>query len=104
MERIKYVEGYWNNTRNDYPEYPLPNHSDEAFDGKSLLITRLVFLEHSLDPEAYRGWSTCRLCGCMNGSREYVQGDWRWPEGLMHYIMVHNVEPSVGFKRDILCM
>ncbi len=49
----------------------------------------------------YRGSSTCRLCGCQNGSAEYrlVVGDkWVvWPEGARHYIEQHSVLPDPKF-------
>lgn len=47
----------------------------------------------------YRGSSTCRICGCHNGSKEYVYGGYRWPQGFRHYVEEHNVEPSEGFKK-----
>jgi hypothetical protein len=43
---------------------------------------------------AYGGWSTCRFnCeeGLFNGSEEYTDGEWIWPEGLAHYVERHNV-------------
>lgn len=46
---------------------------------------------------AYRGWSSCRMCGCLNGTREYQHGGWRWPEGYAHYIEQHNIVPTADF-------
>jgi hypothetical protein len=49
--------------------------------------------------QAYRGSSTCRVCGKTNGHREFIFGGYRWPEGYLHYVEEHNVEPSEGFKK-----
>jgi hypothetical protein len=54
------------------------------------------FIEH------YRGSSTCRCCGESNGYREFRIEDWCWPEGLMHYVKEHNVEPPEDFKQWVL--
>jgi hypothetical protein len=40
---------------------------------------------------AYCGFSCCRICGICNGSREFTDGDWAWPEGLAHYVEAHAV-------------
>lgn len=49
--------------------------------------------------QVYRGWSSCRICGERNGHREFTFGGYCWPEGYLHYIQEHNVEPSEGFKK-----
>jgi hypothetical protein len=45
--------------------------------------------------EKYRGYSYCRFhCGISDekmGFREYTDGEWVWPEGLIHYVRSHNV-------------
>jgi hypothetical protein len=44
---------------------------------------------------ACKGWSTCRFRGCRegekNGSANFTDGEWYWPEGLAHYIQRHSV-------------
>lgn len=47
--------------------------------------------------QAYRGWSSCRICGCRNGNKELTYGGYTWPEGYLHYVEQHNVQPSEGF-------
>jgi len=37
------------------------------------------------------GISPCRLCGIKNGSLEFTDGTYLWPEGLVHYIREHAV-------------
>jgi hypothetical protein len=50
---------------------------------------------------AYMGYSRCRLCGVSNGSGEFTDGVLVWPEGLSHYVRVHQVRlPAV--VEDIL--
>jgi hypothetical protein len=45
--------------------------------------------------ETYRGYSWCRFhCGIhyeKMGSREYTDGKWVWPEGLVHYVQLHSI-------------
>jgi hypothetical protein len=60
-----------------------------------------------LDPvkqehEAYMGWSECRICGCINGSRDLTDGVYLWPEGFSHYVRVHNIKPSERFIKHVL--
>jgi hypothetical protein len=40
---------------------------------------------------AAMGYSTCRVCGCLNGCAEFTDGVLVWPEGLAHYIRDHDV-------------
>ena len=35
-------------------------------------------------PWMYMGLSTCRFCGASNGSLEFTDGVYLWPEGLSH--------------------
>jgi len=97
--------GYWNDRLQDgsllgdgslseqYALYPSP--LDLVSPGwlgseKSSLISYLrsgVMYTESL------GWSTCSFL-CKNksvGSRELTDGVWVWPEGLAHYVEVHDV-------------
>lgn len=57
----------------------------------------LAHLARGREHAAYMGWSTCRLCGRDNGSREYTDGVYVWPEGLRHYIEAHAVRPPDEF-------
>lgn len=50
----------------------------------------------------YRGFSTCRVCYCANGSAEYIiemneQLVLRIPYGYQHYVMDHKVKPDPLF-------
>ena len=117
------LEGHWYNERKD-PECPNPEDLiEEEWDDEEFL-TKLIDLECVLMNEyreaidavnngereiynqyrkdknyidSYRGFSSCRLCGCSNGSREYRFGKFVWPEGFRHYITMHNVKPTDAF-------
>lgn len=49
----------------------------------------------------YRGWSICRICNQKNGSQEFTDGTYIWPEGFSHYITDHNVKPPQTFINHI---
>ena len=57
----------------------------------------LGYLKSFREHKAYRGWSDCRICGCNNGSSEFTDGVYAWPEGLHHYVLCHNVKPPQDF-------
>lgn len=47
---------------------------------------------------SWRGPSSCRLCFThVDGYRCFTDGEWVWPEGLVHYIEEHNVRPPQDF-------
>jgi hypothetical protein len=50
----------------------------------------------------YRGWSDCRVCGKMNGSADYTDGVYVWPEGFAHYLREHAVRPPSAFIAHVL--
>lgn len=52
---------------------------------------------------SYCGYSTCRICGKYdNGSADYSDGIWMWPEGFGHYIREHGVRPPADFVQHVL--
>jgi len=81
--------GYW---RNDaHPEWPDPHDFvDETWDGEEReLVAR--YLREGFVPWVALGYSPCRICGKPNGSAEYTDGVFIWPEGLSHYVKEHSV-------------
>ena len=50
------------------------------------------YLEHGFRPWQFGGHSYCRLCGRVNGSAEFTDGVYLWPEGLAHYVREHSVK------------
>jgi len=47
--------------------------------------------------EAYMGYSTCRICGKDNGTADFSDGFYVWPEGFAHYLSEHKVRPPATF-------
>jgi hypothetical protein len=89
----------------------MPKARDKPWKGRKHFLHVLDQVEASFEAkkppdgyrlEAYRGWSTCRICGERNGNKEYTTKKWIWPEGLMHYIQDHNLKPSDAFIDYIL--
>lgn len=73
------------------------------------LVPRWQFIYQFI--EHYRGSSWCRCCSVAsedgdkivsNGYREFRIEDWCWPEGFMHYVREHNVEPPEDFKQWVM--
>ena len=50
----------------------------------------------------YRGLSPCRFCERNNGSAEYTDGVYVWPEGLAHYVIEHGVRLPEEFVAHVL--
>lgn len=92
-------EGFWANK--DEPYLPIVVASDKPWKGRKKFLKHLIALEAKLKPIHYKGWSTCRICKCHNGSTEYVYNGWRWPEGFAHYVLEHNVRPSLAFQEMV---
>lgn len=101
---IKY-EGYWRSSEDEKnSDLPWPRPSDTKC--SSDFIDKLKYvLSHSVEGKRYRGYSNCRLCGGLNGTREYLPmiNEVRYvvPEGYLHYLEDHNVHPSEDFKSFI---
>lgn len=93
-------EGFWFSKYE--PWLPVPAPYKESWPGKKRFVSRLTKLEEKNEPLTYRGSSTCRLCGCRNGSEEYTVKSWTWPAGLLHYITEHNVRPSLAFEEFVV--
>lgn len=93
-------EGFWYSKYEPLLPKPVPN--DKPWKGQSQFLKALIKVESKLSPLRYKGWSTCRVCKKHNGSTEYRKNGWAWPDGLAHYILEHNVRPSLAFQEFIL--
>lgn len=93
-------EGFW--ASKYYPNLPIVVASDKPWKGQKKFLKHLIALEARLRPQRYKGWSTCRICKCSNGSEEYVYNGWRWPSGFAHYVLEHNVRPSLAFQEMVV--
>lgn len=51
----------------------------------------IAYLRSGTVPWVAAGQSTCRMCGVTNGSAEFTDGTYVWPEGLAHYVDEHHV-------------
>lgn len=103
-------EGFWSTGMNS--KLPTPEVGSH-WPGEKEFIEKLEEIEGFLNAGQrfigqhaqvlqMKGWSTCRICGIMNGTREYELGTWAWPEGYIHYIKEHLVQPSLAFREFIL--
>lgn len=47
----------------------------------------------------YRGFSTCRVCGCINGSSDMIgpDGKYFFPSGFFHMVLNHKLYPGKEF-------
>ena len=85
--------GYWNRDGRHFPDpRKLVRPGWLAPDD---LVTLLNYLRAAPMYEFYMGYSWCRFsCEAENrviGSREFWDGIWVWPEGLVHYVESHQV-------------
>jgi hypothetical protein len=102
------IEGYWWSNKEENKDYPKAIHSDIEFEGKAIVLEALNKLEHLIKTHKkgnlihYKGFSECRCCKILKGSREFEYKSWIWPEGLSHYINEHNIKPSAEFLDEVL--
>lgn len=89
------IVGYWHSKLT--PEYPMPEARENTWEGQEDFLARLHNKESKMHQVRYRGFSTCRICSCINGSTEFQNSKFRWPSGLRHYIETHNVKPDQEF-------
>ena len=61
------------------------------------------YLKRGQVKDRYFGTSHCRLCDRSdNGSADYSDGTYTWPEGLAHYVEAHSVELPGDFVQHAL--
>jgi hypothetical protein len=81
--------GYWRNER--HPELPDPrDFVDESWDPTERQDVA-DYLRNGFVPWVAMGFSPCRICGSPNGSVEYTDWTYIWPQGLSHYVSEHSV-------------
>jgi len=95
---ITEVLGFWRGFAIEDPEdryYMLPwpqEHVDTTWDPKEARIVG-GYLNQSPVVQRWRGNSSCRICGILNGFTDRSDGRYLWPEGLAHYVADHLVKP-----------
>lgn len=94
-------EGFWCSETNDKLPKPVPY--PESWEGKEDFIKELTELEANHAKEIlFKGFSRCRLCSKINGTVTYTAQGWEWPQGYRHYIVDHNVRPSLAFQEMVM--
>ena len=87
--------GYW---RADHaPEWPdVADFVDHSWDEDERWTVR-AYLTGGTAVRHYMGFSACRICGKKNGTSEFTDGTFIWPEGLAHYVGEHGVRLPARF-------
>ena len=96
--------GYWGNGR--WAFWPDPH---DFVDKEWSSAERASVVDHLRDGRSFAlrgdvqaGFSTCRICDTIDGSGEYTDGVYVWPEGLMHYVAAHDVRLPEEFVAHVL--
>jgi len=104
ISEAEFVEGYWFSSYIPSAEYPHPIASNISVCPK--FLDKLKIVSENANKLYYNGYSNCRLCGCNNGTIEFSLTKngikFRYPIGLMHYYVIHNVQPSKEFYDFIM--
>ena len=91
--------GFYNDKANNYPLLPNINSIDIDHNQNFNLIKLIhnaVLNNFTCIP--YKGYSSCRICNCCNGSVEYSYYDkptntiFKLPEGYFHYVLSHHIK------------
>jgi len=96
----EFIEGYWKSSLPFDKDYPIPNKTNISVN--KMFLNKLSELT-AIDAMGlhYNGHSKCRICECKNGNIEFIlEKDgikFRYPQGLIHYYEIHNVQPSKEF-------
>lgn len=97
---MKNVYAYWAANKNEksYFPFPIENSWNDTNENKQKIINKLQTLYNSGQIRGYMGDSKCRICNCINGSRESLitinkNLTYVIPEGYFHYLIEHNVMP-----------
>jgi hypothetical protein len=103
-KELKKVGFWWSSTFGHLAEYaqlPIAQQSvDPDWDPKERAAT-IKYLKDGDTIEQYRGMSTCRFCGCFNGSEDVSDGTYVWPSGFAHYLEKHQVKPPKEFLEHV---
>jgi hypothetical protein len=81
--------GYWRGETS--PDHPDPRAFVDTSWDENDRHQVAAYLRSGTVPWAAAGFSVCRVCGSVNGSAEFTDGTYVWPEGLVHYVEEHRV-------------
>lgn len=97
--------GYWKSNFEHHRHalvYPNPkDFIDETWDENTRQKV-IDYLDNGVLHHGTRGFSTCRICGCPNGTSELTDGVFIWPDGLSHYLKEHQVRLPSYFVEHCL--
>jgi hypothetical protein len=101
-------EGFFHSDRKDEKHFPRARSRNIHWLGRREFLDALAKVQESkkVTVETYKGQSKCRCCDEKNGADEFSMKlgpiTTVWPEGLAHYIEIHNVRPGLAFQELIL--
>lgn len=83
--------------------YPKPKERINSFADKEKLIELIQNINNVLDMygqyHLLKEKKDCLICNKRNVyTKKYFLSNWMWEDSIIHYIKVHNIEPSVDFK------
>ena len=81
--------GYWGDETDD--RWPKPHDLVDYTWDRGERERVASYLDQGFVPWSTPGVATCRICGRANGSSEFTDGFYLWPEGLAHYVRDHSV-------------
>src|SRR5258707_464778 len=99
------LEKIWRSKKTDYLRdskgelFPFPKHNSKKWTGEQIILNRLTSIEEYLDSHkiyhVYPEPKDCLLCDKKHvTTKRYEYMNMMWEDGLEHYILVHNIEPS----------
>lgn len=101
--------GFWKGLDPSYGTYGDDRYPDVRgfIDPTWSRLERAAVIHYVTDPrfrgQSYRGMSTCRICHIWNnGSADFSDGIYIWPEGFGHYLSQHDVRPPADFIAHVL--
>jgi hypothetical protein len=82
--------GYWRSKQE--PHWPDPVVMiDDTMSAKTRDLVAHYLRAGQATSWIAAGYSSCRICGKPNGTRERTDGTFLWPDGLAHYVAEHSV-------------
>jgi hypothetical protein len=101
--KLKQV-GYWYSAQEKH--FPKPQDFVDPTWQKENRQKIINYLKSGNAVRHYFGFSSCRFnCGARGiemGTSDLSDGEWMWPEGLFHYIEIHNVRLPDEFIQTMI--
>lgn len=104
--------GYFRNSLEDASELPFPVENSCTIPPKlmrkfvSKLSSLILYSRDNGCYDTYKGYSNCRICNEIVGRDEYAvkvkDKFFIVPEGFLHYIEKHNIQPDMDLFNSIM--